>query len=402
MRPPSPSRPAVGRVLRQTLAIATAALGFWGAAHADSCLKPSAWYSTGAAGAQPVRGADVLADMARRKVVLLGEHHDNADDHAWQLATLGALQALRPRMVIGFESFPRRTQPVLDKWIAGELSEREFLKQADWEKVWGFPADLYLPLFRFARINGIPMRALNVDSDLIQAISDKGWDAVPASRKEGVTRPAPPSPAYLDSLYEVYKLHPEAADPKEARRDGPGFLHFVDSQTTWDRAMAQGLADALRTADGGDQPLVIGIMGSGHVRYGRGVAHQLRDLGVDSVGMLLPVSASKDCATLDGIADAVFAVPKLSSSAPPPPRLGIRIEQTKDGVNIVNVVRDSLAEKTGLRVGDRFISIAGAKIARVGEVIRAVRGQPPGTWMPIRLRRDGQEVELVVKFPAHR
>ena len=402
MRQPSRSRPAVGRLLRQTLAVAAAVLGFWVSAQADDCLKPSGWYATDAGSVRAVVGADLLADMARRKVVLLGEQHDNADDHAWQLATLGALHLLRPRMVIGFEAFPRRAQPVLDKWIAGELSERQLLEQADWDKVWGFPADLYLPLFRFARINRIPMRALNVDRELIGAISEKGWDAVPASQKEGVTRPARPSPAYLDDLFEVYKLHPEAEDPRRARRNGPDFLHFVDSQTTWDRAMAQGLADAVRAASGTDDTLVVGIMGSGHIRYGRGVAHQLRDLGIESVGMLLPVRASEDCAKLGGIADAVFAIPKLPSSAPPPPRLGIRIEQTKDGVGIVEVMKGSLAEKTGLRAGDLFVSVAGANVTRVGDVIRAVHEQPAGTWMPIRVRREEQELELVVKFPPRK
>ena len=57
----------------------------------------------------------LIADMARRDVVLLGEHHDEADHHRWQLHTLAALHAQRPRMVIGFEAFPRRVQPVLDR-----------------------------------------------------------------------------------------------------------------------------------------------------------------------------------------------------------------------------------------------------------------------------------------------
>ena len=338
--------------------------------------------------------------MSRRDVVLLGEQHDNPDHHAWQLATLGALHLLRPHMVIGFEAFPRRAQPVLDKWIAGELSERQLLEQANWEKVWGWPADMYLPLFRFARINRIPMRALNVDQELIKAISAKGWEAVPEAQKEAVTRPAEPSQAYLDDLFEAYRLHPQVDDKEKNDRLGPDFRHFVESQTTWDRAMAQALAEAVRSPGDADKALVIGIMGSGHIRYGRGVAHQLRDLGIDSIGMLMPVSASRDCAKLDGIADAVFAVPKLPSSAPPPPRLGIRIEQAKDGVGIVDVVSGSLAQATGLRAGDRIVSIAGNAIAGTGEVIRAVRAQPPGTWMPMRIRRDGKEIDLVVKFPS--
>lgn len=399
MPQPSHKRPRVSRIPRYALAIAAAVLGLCGGAQANSCLKPSAWYATGRDGIRPAQGRDVLAEMAHRQVLLLGEQHDSADDHAWQLATLGALHLLHPKMVIGFEAFPRRTQPLLDEWIAGKLSERQLLARSDWASVWGFAPDLYLPLFRFARINGIPMRALNVDRKLIQAISDKGWDAVPASQKEGVTRPAPASQAYLDDLFKVFLLHPEARGPRGARRNGPEFLHFVDSQTTWDRAMAQGLGDAVRASGGTDDTLVVGIMGSGHIRYGRGVAHQLRDLGIRSIGTLLPVRVSEDCSKLDGIADAVFAISRPPSSAPPPPRLGVRIEQTKDGVSVVEVVKGSLAEKTGLRAGDRFVSIAGAAVAGVDDVIRAVHEQPAGTWMPMRIWRGGQEIDLVAKFP---
>ena len=388
-------------ILRQSLGIAAAALGIWGSALAQDCLAPGSWYATEGVVAHPVKVDDVLAQMARRQVVLLGEAHDEADDHAWQLATLGALQLLRPRMLIGFEAFPRRAQPVLDKWIAGDLSERQLLEQTDWEKVWGWPADLYLPLFRFARINHIPLRALNVDRELIKAISAKGWQAVPESQREGVDRPAAPSPAYLDDLFEAYKLHPEGGGPHNGRQS-PGFLHFVDSQTTWDRAMAQGLAHAARAPGDAGPPLVVGIMGSGHIRYGRGVAHQLRELGIESIGMLLPVAANRACAGLAGIADAVFAVPTLPASAPPPPRLGVRIEQAKDGVGIVEVAKGSLAEASGLRAGDRIVSIAGTDITRMSEVISAVRAQPPGTWLPVQIRRDGREFDLVVKFPPER
>ncbi|MFZ1910456.1 MAG: ChaN family lipoprotein [Burkholderiales bacterium] len=388
-------------VLRQSLGIAAAALGVWGSALAQDCLVPGKWFVVEAGAARPLKRNEVLAQMAQRSIVLLGETHDDADHHAWQLATLGALQLLRPRMVIGFEAFPRRVQPVLDKWIAGDLSERQLLEQTDWDKAWGWPAGLYLPLLRFARINRIPIRALNVDQALIKAISAKGWQAVPESQKEGVTRPAAPSAPYLDDLFDVYKLHPEGDGPDKGRQS-PSFLHFVDSQTTWDRAMAQGLAEAARAPDGAGQPLVVGIMGSGHIRYGRGVAHQLRDIGIESIGMLLPVAASRDCAGLAGIADAVFAVPSLPASASPPPRLGVRIEQTKDGVGVVEVVEGSVAETTGLRAGDRIVSIAGKGIARVSEVISAVRAQPPGTWLPMRIRRNGHEIDLVVKFPPER
>lgn len=68
----------------------------------------------------------VIANAVKAAVVLLGETHINADHHRWQLQTLAALHAQRPDMVIGFEMFPRRIQPILDRWIAGELNEKSF------------------------------------------------------------------------------------------------------------------------------------------------------------------------------------------------------------------------------------------------------------------------------------
>lgn len=101
--------------------------------------------------------------MAKRDVVLLGERHVSEDDHRWQVQTLAALYALRPDMVIGFEMLPRRVQAALDRWVAGELTVKQFLEQTGWDDIWGMPAELYLPLVQFARINHIPMLALNID-----------------------------------------------------------------------------------------------------------------------------------------------------------------------------------------------------------------------------------------------
>jgi hypothetical protein len=56
---------------------------------------------------------DVIVALAKRGVVLLGETHDQAAHHRWQLHTIAALFSHRPDMAIGFEMFPRRVQPVV-------------------------------------------------------------------------------------------------------------------------------------------------------------------------------------------------------------------------------------------------------------------------------------------------
>ena len=63
-----------------------------------------------------------MHEMATRQVVLLGENHDVAEIHRWQLHVATILRFIRKNVAVGFEMFPRRVQPVLDEWVAGELT----------------------------------------------------------------------------------------------------------------------------------------------------------------------------------------------------------------------------------------------------------------------------------------
>lgn len=351
---------------------------------------------------RPVSAGAVLALSAQHDVVLLGEAHEDDDHHRWQLQTLAALHALRPDMVIGFEMFPRRLQPVLERWVAGELTLRQFVEQSEWDTVWSMPFELYLPLFQFARINRIPMLALNVDRKLNKAITAQGWDAVPPAEREGVSRAAPPSAAYRRYLFEVYRQHTamRSHGDSKANQDDAAFRFFVESQATWDRAMAEALARRLLPSGTGGKPLVVGIIGSGHLRYGYGVRHQLRDLGLNNVGTLLPLDADIDCKELrSGLADAVFALPPQASVKPEPPRLGVQLEQNEGGVRIAAITAGSLAERSGLKSGDRLLELGGAVVTRIAPVVAAIRQQPAGSWLPLRLQRGDATLELVLKFP---
>jgi uncharacterized iron-regulated protein len=331
--------------------------------------------------------------------VLLGEQHDQDDHHRWQLQVLAALHAQRPDMAIGFEMFPRRLQPVLDRWVAGQLSVREFITQAEWEQVWNFPPQLYLPLFEFARINRIPMIALNVDQKLTRAIADKGWQGVPAAEREGVGRPAAALPAYRDLLRELHRSH--LAGRRQAGKGDNSFENFLDAQLTWDRAMAEALAARLGApAAGQRRPLVVGVMGSGHIRFEHGVPHQLRALGVKRVTSLLPASGREECQTLQpGIAHAVFVLPDRPAANLEPPRLGVTLEDQGKGVRIAQLNPGSLAETYGLKAGDRIVELAGRAPGSSAEVSAAIRRQPPGTWLPFKVARKDGEVEIIVRFP---
>ena len=343
---------------------------------------------------------EVIGRAAKQSVVLLGEMHDNLEHHRWQLQMLAALYTSRPDMVIGFEMFPRRVQKALDRWVAGEFSETEFLAAADWDSVWSTDASYYLPLFHFARMNRIPMVALNVDTRLRREISAKSFDGVPESEREGVTRPASPSVAYLDYLLPIYREHEREGKKKtEIGHDDPDFRRFIESQQLWDRAMAQAIHRSLERPG---RPLVVGIMGAGHIKHGYGVPHQLKDLKVLDVAMLLPWDSGKACGQLvAGMADAVFGVAPFVSSVQQHQRLGIRFEIASDGgARVLQVEKGSIAEISGLRNGDVILEVADMVVKQTGDVVAAVKRHAPGTWLPLKVKRGNETIEVIAKFPA--
>ena len=404
-------------VLSASLVAAAIGLSRAHAETASACDTHGGWIDlkTG----RSIDRGELFRDLiAKTAVVLLGESHTDADHHHWQLHTLAALHARGENIVIGFEAFPRRLQSVLDDWVEGKLTEEAFLKASEWRRVWGYDAALYMPLFQFARLNRIPMVALNVERNLVSRVGQQGWKAVPASEREGLSDPAPASLAYRRELARVYLLKktmpPEAADrlsssrapqmpePDEAAlaeaMKEPEFNRFVEAQVTWDRAMAEALASARRKFS---NATVVGILGSGHVADGHGVPHQLKDLGVTVLTTLIPLSADAACKLVGtSYADAVFTLPRSEeTSAPERPRLGVFLAQGDGAPRINRVAGGSVAEAAGLQAGDHVVRAAGLETRNPDDLVEIVGRQSPGTWLPLSIKRNGQEIDLIAKFP---
>ncbi len=314
---------------------------------------------------------------------------------------MAGLYARRPDMVLGFEMFSRDVQPVLDRWVAGELSEQEFLKASDWENTWHFDADLYLPLFHFARINRIPMLALNVNRELLMEVRNHGWASVPASRRDGITDPAPAQREYLQLLAASFISHrtPDHTASRDMKpEEKQAFQRFVEGQQLWDRAMAQSIADGIA---GDARPLLVAMMGTGHMLRGFGVPHQLADLGVNKVHWLVPWDEQLDCADMrPGYAHGVFGLAPFLEPEPERPKLGVYLQVDEAGaVQVARINPHSIAASLGLEAGDRIVEIAGLKVAQVSDIINAVQRMSPGAWLPFVVQRGEQRLEMVAKFP---
>lgn len=299
MRVGAAARPAL---LAGCLLLSACATAGGTSASGRACAAPGTWLDPDTH--LPLDGEAVLEGAGTAGIVLLGEVHDDPDQHAWQLRVVSALHARGRPLLIGVEMLPRPAQPALDAWVAGRLGETEFLEAVRWSETWGHDAKLYLPVFRFARDHRIPMLALNVDRSLVAKVARSGWRAVPFAERQGIGDPAPPADAYLRSLREVFAEH--AGGPKNA--EASRFERFAEAQLTWDRAMAEAMA-----ASAASRPTatIVGIAGRGHVEHGWGIPRQLEDLGAAKPMVLLAMRADEACAAAPGVADAAFVLPAM-------------------------------------------------------------------------------------------
>lgn len=243
---------------------------------------------------------EYLSKLPKDSIVLLGEHHANHSHHVWQLSVIKKLYEQQQDMMLGMEMFPRRVQPILDRWIRGEISKTDFYQQVEWDNIWAFNFDDYYPILKFAQANKIPLLALNVDKELLQTVREVGWHKIPEEQRQGITDPARPSREYAKQLAVSFKKH----SPQTRSLDKIGFKHFVQKQLLWDRAMAEALAKAQKQNPG---QLIVGMMGSWHIIDKHGVPYQLEDLDAGKTITLVPWDNNLDCNSINKrFADAIY------------------------------------------------------------------------------------------------
>lgn len=384
----------------KSIVVAAALLALPYSALAECTLGSGTWLDRDL---QPVNQESVYQAIGSKSIVFLGEQHTRLDHHRWQAQVLAGIHAARSDVMLAMEMFPRRVQTVLDQWTSGNLSQGEFLEQAEWRHVWGYPADYYLPMLDFARINRVPLVALNVERSLITEVGEHGWNSVPTSRREGVTDPAPAVDNYTDYLAGIFSYkqggHGQQSTPDlDSIRNSEDFQNFVAAQLTWDRAMAEAVAAAHRQ---NPDATIVAMVGRGHVEYGHGIPHQLKDLGINDFTVLLPGDIQDVCSEFPrGMADYHFVVAnEIPLPVVPKPRLGVGIAGSDNGVMITEVVAGSVADQAGLLAGDQLVSIAGFELSTASEAVTVIQRTAPGSWLPVVVMRDGKPIDVIARFP---
>lgn len=314
----------------------------------------------------------IILDVMDKDIIYVGESHTNYEDHRVQLEVIRALHESGSRVAVGMEMFQRPFQKALDDYIAGNTTEKEFLKASEYFKRWGFDYYLYREILQYARARGIPVVALNMESEIIEKVSAGGLDALSEEEREKLPESMDMTDeAYRERLREIFGRHRGA---KERR-----FENFYQSQILWDETMAHTVHDFL-----GENPgyKMVVLVGMGHVAWGSGIPKRAYRLGGRDYAILVNANVGT---VEEGVADYVLFPEPLE-----PPRmlmLGVSLKKTDEGLRIEGVRPGSAAEEAGLKKGDIFVSLDGLKVEEVADLKVALFDHEMGDTIKAKILR---------------
>ncbi len=327
----------------------------------------------------------IVNGLEKYQVIYLGEKHDEEGIHQAQLKIIEAISQKAP-LAVGMEMFQRPFQGVIDKYLAGNISEREFLKGTEYFKRWAFNYHFYRPIVEFCKNNHIPLVALNLPAEISKKIARKGFSALSKKERKEL-------PAELDLSNELYKRYlRQIYSAHEQEGDLDNFDNFFEAQIAWDETMAQSIADYLEKYP--ERKMVI-IVGGGHVEYGYGIPSRVKrrlphlSQAIALFNQRAPLDPSK--------ADLFLYAPRMEE--PFLPKLGVMlVGQNK--LTVEAVVPGSPAAKAGLKKGDVITALDGRPVKDIYELKLELFFKKKGEKVKISVRRKDNKgaiktVELV-------
>ena len=108
---------------------------------------------------------DILMDY---DAIFIGEEHQSQISHHAELALLKGLAERDSNLVLALEMFERDIQDVLDGYLIGRISEKEFLEQS---RPWPNYLEDYRPLIEFAKTKNIRVIAASVPRRVASAVA---------------------------------------------------------------------------------------------------------------------------------------------------------------------------------------------------------------------------------------
>ncbi|PLW95283.1 MAG: iron-regulated protein [Marinilabiliales bacterium] len=184
-----------------------------------------------------VKYGKMLEEMETADVVFFGELHNNPICHWLQIElTRDLYEKKDSAIMLGAEMFEADNQLILNEYIEGKISEKNYKKEA---KLWPNYATDYAPLVEFAKEHQIPFIATNIPRRYASVVYSKGFEGLDSLSAE--------ARSYIAPLPVDYD--PELKGYRSMLEEMEGMVHANDNlpkaQAIKDATMAYSIAGAL-------------------------------------------------------------------------------------------------------------------------------------------------------------
>lgn len=339
---------------------------------------------------QALSFAAIMEQIADKRVIYVGESHTRNEDHLLQLRVIRALFAQNPKLAIGMEMFSREAQPVLDRYVAGELSEREFLKQSGYFSKWGFDYRLYREIINFARRNKLPIVALNQEKELVSKVFKEGASTLTAEELAKIPADRDLTiPGYRERITDVFAMHGQHSTPEQANG-------FFQAQAIWDETMAESVAAFLNAHP---ESRMVVLAGQGHTDKATAIPPRVaRRLPTIRQAVIL----NSENEALDQT-EADYLIFSKPVELPPAAVLGVMLAETPDGPLVQGLTEKSKAGAAGIKEKDVILALDDEPIATIDDLKILLLGKEIGKQVTVRIKRKSEgwfKQEAVLSVPV--
>jgi uncharacterized iron-regulated protein len=335
--------------------------------------------------------AAIMEQLGDKRVVYVGESHTRYEDHLLQLRVIRALFAQNPKLAIGMEMFSREAQPVLDRYVAGELSEREFLKQSGYFSKWSFDYRLYRDIINFARRNKLPIVALNQEKEIVSkvfkqgaaALTDEELAKIPADRDLTIL-------GYRERITEVFAMHGQHGGTPEQVNG------FFQAQSIWDETMAESVSNFLTAHP--EKRMVV-LAGQGHTDKTTAIPPRVarRMPAIRQAVILNSENEALDQSEADYL---IFSKPV---ELPPAAVLGVMLAENPEGPLVEGLAEKSKAGAAGIKEKDVILALDDEPVVTIDDLKIILLGKETGKQVTVRIKRKSGflfKQESVLSIPV--
>lgn len=115
-----------------------------------------------------IEQTELIDEIKHAHVVYLGDFHTFDQNSRNVLRILRSSLSQNKNISLGLELVHAHHQETLDSFIAGHLTEMEFLETINYQESWRFPWGHYRQIFEFAKKEKIKIKALNSEGNLAE------------------------------------------------------------------------------------------------------------------------------------------------------------------------------------------------------------------------------------------